>query len=99
MCWLHDVASVLQLRSLATGGLVKSIPLPGLGSVRSFSGRRSQSEMFYSYSDFTDPGSIYRQVAAWPVLCACEIRASMGSMHCRPPCIHWVNDSLQSIAL
>lgn len=63
VCWLHDVASVLQLRSLTSGELLQSITLPGLGSVRSFSGRRSQSEMFYSYSDFTDPGSIYRQAS------------------------------------
>jgi len=62
VCWLRDVASVLQIRSLASGTLLKSIPLPGLGSVRSISGRRSQTELFFSYTDFTDPGSIYRQV-------------------------------------
>lgn len=61
VCWLRDVASVLRLLSLGSGQLLKSIPLPGLGSVRSFSGRRAQSEMFFSYTDFTDPGSIYRQ--------------------------------------
>ncbi|BDA42115.1 Prolyl endopeptidase [Coccomyxa sp. Obi] len=60
VCWLRDVASVLQLSSLGSGQLLKSIPLPGLGSVRSFSGRRTQSEMFFSYTDFMDPGSIYR---------------------------------------
>ena len=38
VCWLRNVCSVLELRSLETGELVRDIPLPGLGSVASFSG-------------------------------------------------------------
>ena len=71
VCWLHDVASKLELRSLRTGALRQEVPLPGVGSVRGFSGRREDSEMFFSYSSFTDPGSIFRCARrAWAPICA-----------------------------
>lgn len=55
--------SVLQLRSLRTGALVRVIPLPGLGSVSSsFKCKRKSSEVFFSYTSFTDPGSAFRCV-------------------------------------
>ena len=60
VCWLHNVTSKLELRSLQSGDLRQEVPLPGVGSVRGFSGRRVDSEMFFSYSSFTDPGSIFR---------------------------------------
>ena len=59
-CYLRDVHSVLQLRSLSTGDLVRDIPLPGLGSVSSFKCKRKSSEAFFSYTSFTDPGSAFR---------------------------------------
>ena len=59
-CYLHDVAARMQLRSLASGGLAQEIPLPGLGSIRGFSGRRRDSELFFNYTDFLSPGSIFR---------------------------------------
>ena len=59
-CYLVDVKDVLELRSLATGLLEKILPLPGLGSVVSFSGRRRDSEFFFKFASFTDPGSIFR---------------------------------------
>ena len=58
--YLHDVAAVLQLRRLSDGGLEREIELPGLGSVRDFSGRREHSEAFFTYTDFVTPGSFYR---------------------------------------
>ena len=54
--------SVLQLCSLRTGALVRVIPLPGLGSVSSFKCKRKSSEVFFSYTSFTDPGSAFRCV-------------------------------------
>lgn len=60
VCWLHDVASKLELRSLCSGKVSQEVPLPGKGALRGFSGRREDSEMFFSYSSFTDPGSIFR---------------------------------------
>eukprot|EP00891_Asterochloris_glomerata_P009877 jgi/Astpho2/9877/fgenesh1_pm.00152_%23_2_t len=59
-CYLADVRSQLQLRSLATGSLKQSISLPGIGSINSFSGRREDSEFFFSFSSFANPGAIYR---------------------------------------
>ena len=38
VCWLRNVCSTLELRSLETGELTRTIPLPGLGSVASFCG-------------------------------------------------------------
>ena len=58
--YLHDVAAVLQLRRLSDGSLEREIELPGLGSVRDFSGRREHSETFFTYTDFVTPGSFYR---------------------------------------
>ena len=60
VCWLHNVASKLELRSLRSGAVRQEIPLPGKGALRGFSGRREDSEMFFSYSSFTDPGSTFR---------------------------------------
>ena len=62
-CYLADVRSQLQLRSLATGSLKQSISLPGIGSINSFSGRREDSEFFFSFSSFANPGAIYRSAA------------------------------------
>ena len=57
--YMRDVASVLQLRSLATGALVRELPVPAYGSVKEVCGRESLSQMYYSYESMTDPGSTY----------------------------------------
>jgi prolyl oligopeptidase len=36
------------------------IPLPGLGTARGFTGKRKDTETFYSYVSFTDPPAVYR---------------------------------------
>ena len=74
VCWLHNVASKLELRSLRSGALRQEIPLPGVGSVRGFSGRREDSEMFFSYSSFTDPGSTFRCARAASAAISLSIR-------------------------
>ena len=58
--YMRDVASVLQLRSLATGVLVRELPMPGYGSVKEVCGRRTLSQMYYSYESMTDAGSTYK---------------------------------------
>ena len=58
--YMRNVASVLQLRSLATGVLVRELPMPGYGSVKEVCGRESQSQMYYSYESMTDAGSTYK---------------------------------------
>lgn len=61
LCYLTHARSKLQRHSLATGEHVGDVPLPGVGSVREFSGRRKDAEAFFLYTDFAVPGAIYRQ--------------------------------------
>ena len=60
VCYLHDVASQLELRDAGTGQLRQSIPMPGLGSIAGFSGRREDSRLFFKFTGFTEPGAIYQ---------------------------------------
>ena len=62
VCYVADVASKLQIHSLATGSKQRDVPLPGIGSITSFGGRREDSEFFFSFSSFTEPGATYRSV-------------------------------------
>lgn len=59
VCYLSDVKFVVQLRDLATGSLVKQLPLD-IGSVYNVSGRRQDKEAFISFASFLTPGIIYR---------------------------------------
>ena len=63
LCYLQHARSKLQRHSLASGKQLGDVPLPGLGSVREFSGRRKDSEAFFLYTDFAVPGTIYRFVS------------------------------------
>ncbi|KAK9846656.1 hypothetical protein WJX81_008596 [Elliptochloris bilobata] len=65
--YTRDVTAVLQQRSLASGALVREVPLPGLGSV-DLTGRREQSEILFTYTDMTQPGSTYRFDTATPAV-------------------------------
>ncbi len=56
---LDDVKSRLTIHSL-DGQLVKQIALPTIGSVRGISGRREDKEMFYAFTSFTYPTTIFR---------------------------------------
>ncbi len=58
--YLHDVASVLQARSLADGTLLADLPLPGLGSVSGASTHRGSPVAFFNYASFTEPGTVFR---------------------------------------
>ena len=60
VCYVADVASKLQIHSLATGSKQREVPLPGIGSITNFGGRREDSEFFFSFSSFTEPGATYR---------------------------------------
>ncbi len=59
-CFLRDVHNVLQLRALSRDQVLQDIPLPGLGSVVSFSGKRKSTEFFFGYASFIEPGVIFR---------------------------------------
>ncbi len=41
------------------GKLVKEIKLPGLGSAGGFGGRKIDKTLYYSFTSYTEPGSIY----------------------------------------
>lgn len=43
-----------------SGGRVREIELPGLGTVEGFYGHRDESETFYLYTGFTTPGTVFR---------------------------------------
>jgi len=71
--YLHDVAS--QLRMYTTAGTAAgTVRLPGLGTVGGLSGRNQDRELFYSYTSFLSPSTVYRYDFAtgrsepvWPV--------------------------------
>ena len=59
-CYLADAASQLHIHSLASGKQQQPVALPGIGSVTQFAGRREDSECFFAFSSYTEPGAIYR---------------------------------------
>ena len=42
------------------GKAVRTVALPGIGTVGGFGGRRSDTETFFAFTSFTVPGAIYR---------------------------------------
>lgn len=57
--YLHDAASRVRVFRL-NGEAVRDVTLPAIGSASGFGGRRDDPETFFSFTNFTDPGSIYR---------------------------------------
>ncbi len=57
--YLHDAHSQVQIFD-QEGALVRTLELPGIGSVSGFGGNQEESETFYSFSGFTAPGIVYR---------------------------------------
>jgi len=57
--YLADARSMVKVVDL-TGKPVREITLPGIGSVSGFSGKRGDTETFYSFTGFTNPTTIYR---------------------------------------
>lgn len=57
--YLHDASSCVKILD-KIGGLVREISLPGIGTVLGFDGRKEDSEVFYLFTGFTTPGTIYR---------------------------------------
>jgi prolyl oligopeptidase len=56
---LKDAHSQVKVYGL-DGKLRREVALPGLGSAGGFGGKRKDRETFYSFTSFTDPGTIYR---------------------------------------
>jgi prolyl oligopeptidase len=57
--YLHNASSVLKVFDL-DGSLVKTIALPGIGSVSSLSGKVDDPEMFFGFQSYTRPQTNYR---------------------------------------
>jgi prolyl oligopeptidase len=57
--YLADARSMVKVMD-RNGKPVREIALPGIGSVSGFSGKRSDSETFFSFTGFTNPTVIYR---------------------------------------
>ena len=62
--YMKDVASKAYVHSLE-GALENEVELPGLGSVSGFGGNMDDTSLFYTFTSFTYPTSIFRyEVAA-----------------------------------
>jgi prolyl oligopeptidase len=62
--YMKDVASKAYVHNLE-GALENEVELPGLGSVSGFGGNMDDSSLFYTFTSFTYPTSIFRyEVAA-----------------------------------
>merc|ERR1712071_531349 len=59
LCYIQDVKTVLQLRDLHSGELLKVYSID-VGTVTEFSGKTSSSEFFFNFTSFLTPGVIYR---------------------------------------
>ena len=57
--YLADAKSLVKIFE-TSGELVREVDLPGLGSAGGFGGRFDTNETFYSFTNYTTPGSIYR---------------------------------------
>jgi prolyl oligopeptidase len=57
--YLKDAHSQVKIFDIK-GDFVREIELPGLGSVGGFGGKRHDTETFYSFTNPTTPGTIYR---------------------------------------
>ncbi len=57
--YLKDASTRVRIHDL-TGGLVRQVELPGLGTASGFGGRRTDTETFYAFTSFNTPSVIYR---------------------------------------
>lgn len=56
--YLHDAYSRVAIFD-QEGELVRTVDLPGIGTVSGFDGHQQARETFYSFTSFTTPGAIY----------------------------------------
>ncbi|MBA3947774.1 MAG: S9 family peptidase [Herpetosiphonaceae bacterium] len=56
--YLHDAHSRIQLFT-SSGTFLRTVELPGMGTVQGFGGRREDHESFYMFTSFTTPGVVY----------------------------------------
>ncbi len=52
----HSQVNIVDLK----GKPVREVALPGLGTATGFQGKRTSNELFYAYTDYTTPSTIYQ---------------------------------------
>ncbi len=57
--YLQDARSQIKIFNL-DGTFIREVELPGIGSAGGFSGKRHDTETFYTFTSFTTPATIYR---------------------------------------
>lgn len=57
--YLQDARSVAKVFDL-TGSCLRDVPLPSIGTCGGFRGERGDNETFFSFTNYTTPGTIYR---------------------------------------
>jgi len=57
--YLTDAKTEVQQLDL-DGNLVRKVELPGIGSANGFSAKKDEKELYYTFSSFTQPSSIYK---------------------------------------
>jgi prolyl oligopeptidase len=57
--YLKDARTQIKLYAM-DGTFVREVEFPGIGTAGGFSGKRTETETFYSFSSFATPPSIYR---------------------------------------
>ena len=57
--YMHDVASQVRIFD-KTGAPMRTVQLPGLGSVGGLSGEPDDPELFYSFASYLSPSTVYR---------------------------------------
>jgi prolyl oligopeptidase len=57
--WMTDAHEVVKVYGL-DGKFERDVPLPAIGSVGGFTGKRAHTETFFSFSSFAYPGVVYR---------------------------------------
>eukprot|EP00794_Sanderia_malayensis_P012304 gene12304-13573_t len=58
VCYTHDVKHKLYLHNLSDGKRIRELSLD-VGRIQGFSGHRKQTEIFYKFTSFLTPGTIY----------------------------------------
>lgn len=59
LTYLKDAKTQVKVHAL-DGRLIREVQFPGIGSATGFSGKRTETETFYSFSSFATPPSIFR---------------------------------------
>ncbi len=57
--WMTDAHTAVRIYG-RDGSFLADVPLPTIGTVSGFSGKRSHKEAFYAFTSFTYPTTIYR---------------------------------------